>query len=298
MGHFGTEVPLYCWIPIITDSQPLSEVIPLRMGPQCHMRVTPSLPLPKNACHDCKCSGFADPLTGGQHRTAPSERSFRIDPEAPIRPVCEVVADAFGTSWQFQLFRLPAHLWTRSNDLTHYHEKVIAGFYGLFLLLIFVNGVVRRVARSTLAAEGYALSETQETLPKEEVSSVRDDALPEAYPSYTRGTSFVGWHVVPSEVTSAKRPLHLGVPCCSFSMAFNRFRSLAVRPYEYHAGFEKLPLDKTSLVAIGNAVKMLFGWEQPASSIQPWYPGDSTFDLPTETLPEVSNSDSSSGDDS
>ncbi len=47
--------------------------------------------------------------------------------------------------------------------LTHEPEKVINGIYTLMVLIIYLSGVVRRVVRSTLAAEGYAISETQET---------------------------------------------------------------------------------------------------------------------------------------
>ena len=47
--------------------------------------------------------------------------------------------------------------------LTHAAARVIEGAYSLLFLAIFLSGVVRRVARSTLSAEGYAISETQET---------------------------------------------------------------------------------------------------------------------------------------
>ena len=47
--------------------------------------------------------------------------------------------------------------------LTHEPTKVINGIYTLFALLVFLSSVVRRVVRSTLAAEGYSISECQET---------------------------------------------------------------------------------------------------------------------------------------
>ena len=47
--------------------------------------------------------------------------------------------------------------------LTHQPKKVIEGHYELSVIFMFLSAVVRRVVRSTLAAEGYSISETQET---------------------------------------------------------------------------------------------------------------------------------------
>ena len=85
--------------------------------------------------------------------------------------------------------------------------------------------------------------------------------------------------------------LHLGVPCSSFSMAFNRFLSLAIRTAEHPGGIPGLPPEKQSLVDTGNAlvhiaitlaeaqqsVGHLWGWEQPGNSLQLLYQPLLTF---------------------
>ena len=79
--------------------------------------------------------------------------------------------------------------------------------------------------------------------------------------------------------------LHLGTPCSSFSMAFNRFISHAIRSKECPGGFPGLPKHKQAMVDVGNllvhigvalakaqqAVGHLWTWEQPQSSLQLLY---------------------------
>ena len=76
--------------------------------------------------------------------------------------------------------------------------------------------------------------------------------------------------------------LHLGTPCSTFSMAFNRFPSLAIRSAQYPGGLPGLLQSKQLLVDTGNALAKIsvklasaqnsvgngFVWEQPETSLQ------------------------------
>ena len=81
--------------------------------------------------------------------------------------------------------------------------------------------------------------------------------------------------------------LHLGPPCSSFSMAFNRFTSRRIRSAESPAGLPNMPTDKQILVETGNALAEgslrlaqaqrstggYFQIEQPATSLMLLLPG-------------------------
>ena len=53
--------------------------------------------------------------------------------------------------------------WGQVAGLTHFPKEVVAGHYDKVLPLAWHSGTVRRVVRSTLAAEGYAALEGIET---------------------------------------------------------------------------------------------------------------------------------------
>ena len=75
--------------------------------------------------------------------------------------------------------------------------------------------------------------------------------------------------------------LHLGPPCSSFSMAFNRFLAQRIRSWEHPEGLPDLRPDQQLKVDLGNQmaelsvtlaraqmrVKRFFQFEQPASSL-------------------------------
>ena len=79
--------------------------------------------------------------------------------------------------------------------------------------------------------------------------------------------------------------LHLGTPCSSFSMAFNRFVSHAIRSAKFPGGLPDLNAKKRQMVEVGNllvhvgvallkaqeSMSLLWTWEQPASSLQLLY---------------------------
>ena len=79
--------------------------------------------------------------------------------------------------------------------------------------------------------------------------------------------------------------LHLGTPCSSFSMAFNRFKKWAIRSAKFPGGLPGLNAKQQHMVEIGNllvhvgisllkaqeAMGMLWTWEQPATSLQLLY---------------------------
>ena len=82
------------------------------------------------------------------------------------------------------------------------------------------------------------------------------------------------------------RILHLGTPCSSFSMAFNRFPSHAIRDAAHPEGFPNLGEKQREMVETGNMLVyvgiallkaqqklgMIWTWEQPASSLQLLFP--------------------------